>query len=116
MGTRLGPGRQLLLITSGRRSGQPRPVALSYLEDEGRWVVVATNAGEDQHPAWWLNIEANRHAEVLVNGGRIAVIARSASGDERTRLYQRFIDLDDSYAEYPRRTARAIPVVVLERR
>lgn len=115
LGTRMGPGRQLLLITRGRKSGEPRPVALSYVEDEGHWVVVATNVGEDRHPAWWLNIEANPHVEVLVNGRRLAVTARPAGGKERTRLYQRFIDMDDGYAEYVKRTKRTIPVVVLER-
>lgn len=115
LGTRLGPGRQLLLITKGRKSGDPRTVALSYVEDEGRWVVVGTNVGEDRHPAWWLNVEANPHVEVLVNGDRVPVTARLAEGEERTRLYQRFVDLDDSYAEYRRRTTREIPVVLLER-
>lgn len=115
LGTRMGPGRQLLLITRGRKSGETRPVALSYVEDQGRWVVVATNAGEDRHPAWWLNVEANPHVEVLVNGQRLAVTARAAGGEERTHLYQLFIDMHDSYAEYPRRTKRTIPVVVLEK-
>jgi deazaflavin-dependent oxidoreductase (nitroreductase family) len=115
LGIRMGPGRQLLLITKGRKSGEPRPVALSYVEDDGRLVVVATNAGEDRHPAWWLNLEANPNVEALVNGERLAVTARAASGEERTRLYQRFIDMDDGYAEYVNRTKRTIPVVVLER-
>lgn len=103
------------MITKGRKSGEPRPVALSYVKDDGRWVVVGTNAGEDRHPAWWLNVEANPHVEVLVKGERVRVTARLAEGEERKRLYQRFIDLDDSYAEYRRRTTREIPVVVLEK-
>jgi deazaflavin-dependent oxidoreductase (nitroreductase family) len=88
---------------------------LSYVEDEGRWVVVASNVGEDRHPAWWLNLEAHPQVEILVNGESISVTARLADGEERTRLYQRFIEIDRSYAEYQRRTTRAIPVVMLER-
>lgn len=115
-GTRLGPGRQLLLITKGRKSGEPRSVALSYVEDDGHWVVVASNVGEDRHPAWWLNVESHPHVEILVNGESISVTARLADGEERARLYQRFIEIDKSYDEYQRRTKRKIPVVLLERR
>jgi F420H(2)-dependent quinone reductase len=35
----------LLLTTTGRRSGQPRTVPLAYLADGDRFVVVASNGG-----------------------------------------------------------------------
>jgi F420H(2)-dependent quinone reductase len=41
----------LLLRTTGRRSGQPRQVTLTYFEDGDRFVVIGSNAGEDRHPA-----------------------------------------------------------------
>jgi len=115
VGQRMGPGKQLLLITVGRKSGEPRPVALSYLEDGGRWIVVASNAGEDKDPAWWLNLEAQPRAEVLIGGRKVAVVAREIDDPERALLYQRFIDdIDQSYGEYQARTSRRIPVVALE--
>jgi deazaflavin-dependent oxidoreductase (nitroreductase family) len=57
VGTAIGGTPVLLLTTSGRRSGEPRPVTLTYFEDGNRFVVVASNAGENRHPAWWLNLE-----------------------------------------------------------
>ena len=41
--------------------------------------------------------------------------ARTTIGDERERLWREFVARDAAYAEYQRRTARPIPVVVLER-
>ncbi|MGH8928753.1 MAG: nitroreductase/quinone reductase family protein [Acidimicrobiia bacterium] len=115
LGQRLGPGRQLLLITRGRRSGRERPVALTYVEDAGRWIVVASNAGEDRHPAWWLNLRADPHVAVEVGGNKVAVIATEIAEPERSRLFQRFVDeADVNYAQYQRRTRRQIPVVALE--
>ena len=37
--------RMLLLINTGRRSGQERKTPLLYVEDGDRWVVAASNAG-----------------------------------------------------------------------
>jgi deazaflavin-dependent oxidoreductase (nitroreductase family) len=115
LGQRMGPGKQLLLITVGRKSGDPRPVALTYLEDGGRWIVVASNAGDDRDPTWWLNLAAQPRAEVMIGGRTVPIVAREVPDPERETLYQRFIDdIDRNYAEYRTRTTRRIPVVALE--
>ena len=115
LGQRLGPGRQLLLVTVGRKSGEPRPVALTYLEDQGRWIVVASNAGEDQAPTWWLNLSAQPRAKVMVGGRTVPVVARELEEPERSAVYRRFVDdIHPGYAEYQARTNRRIPVVALE--
>ncbi|HKY48835.1 MAG TPA: nitroreductase/quinone reductase family protein [Acidimicrobiia bacterium] len=115
LGQRLGPGRQLLLVTTGRKSGEPRPVALTYLEDGGRWIVVASNAGDDRDPTWWLNLAAHPRAQVMIGGRTVPVIAREVQDPEREALYRRFIDdIDRSYAEYQTQTTRRIPVVALQ--
>jgi deazaflavin-dependent oxidoreductase (nitroreductase family) len=115
LGQRMGPGKHLLLITVGRKSGEPRPVALTYLEDGGRWIVVASNAGDDRDPTWWLNLAAQPRAEVMIGGRTAPIVAREVQDPERDTLYQRFIDdIDRSYGEYQTRTSRRIPVVALE--
>lgn len=115
LGQRMGPGKQLLLTTVGRKSGEPRPVALTYLEDGGRWIVVASYAGEDRDPTWWLNLAAHPGAEVTIGGRTVPVIAREVEDPERGPLYQRFVDdIDKSYGEYQARTSRRIPVVALQ--
>src|SRR4051794_12436023 len=49
----------LLLTTTGRRTGQPRTTALFYLPDGDRQVLVASYAGDDRHPQWYLNLVAH---------------------------------------------------------
>ena len=115
LGQRLGPGRQLLLITVGRKSGEARTAALTYLEDQGRWIVVASNAGEDRTPTWWLNLSSQPRAKVMVGGRTVPVVARELEEPESSAVYRRFVDeIDPAYAEYQVRTRRRIPVVALE--
>src|SRR5580765_6356853 len=57
IGHRAGGLRNLLLTTTGRRSGERRTVPLTYMADGDRYVLVASNGGADRHPAWWLNLE-----------------------------------------------------------
>ncbi|WP_045747485.1 nitroreductase/quinone reductase family protein [Actinoplanes rectilineatus] len=108
----------LQLHTVGRRSGKPRAVVLNYLEDGDDLVVLASNAGDPAHPAWWLNLEARPEVSVDLVGGRRSVHARAAGGDERERLLGLFRglpmyqDLDAVFAQRGRET----PVVVLEPR
>ena len=106
----------LLLTTRGRRSGEARTIALQYLPLGDGFVVIASNAGEERHPAWWLNLLAQANASVSIRGSTSGVRAREALGDERASLLARFVEIDDAYAKYERRTSRRIPVVVLDRR
>ena len=104
----------LLLTTVGRTSGTPRSVTLNYFREDLDFVVIASNAGDDRDPLWWRNLTANREAEVRAGTKRFAVRAREADGAERERLWATLLARDASYAEYERRTARRIPVVLLE--
>ena len=104
----------MLLTTTGRRSGEPRPVTLTYFEDGGRFVVVASNAGEAHHPAWWLSLKEHPDATVLIGGTTTRVRAAETLGEERKRLWTEVTRRDPAYAEYRRRTNRLIPVVVLQ--
>lgn len=106
----------LLLTTTGRKSGQPRTSALTYLPQGGRYVVIASYLGEPRHPAWWLNLQANPDAEIQVGGRHIAVRAREAEGDEREWLWADAVARAHDYAAYQERTTRRIPVVILDPR
>ena len=57
------------LTTTGRKSGQPRTVMLTSPAKEGNAiVVVASRGGDDQHPAWFLNLRDNPDVEVSLKG------------------------------------------------
>lgn len=114
IGHRLGGNPMLLLHTVGRKSGEPRITPLLYVPDGDRWLVVASNAGDDRPPAWWLNLRAQGRATIQVGTARHAVRAREAGPEERPALWKKACDAYPDYAEYEKRTSRRIPVVVLE--
>jgi deazaflavin-dependent oxidoreductase (nitroreductase family) len=114
IGAKLGTLPVLLLTTKGRRSGEPRAVALNYLEDAGRYIVFASHAGEEREPPWWLNLRDAGEAEMQIGSRTQHVRAREAQGDERERLWARVKGADAAYAVYEKRTTRRIAVIVLE--
>jgi deazaflavin-dependent oxidoreductase (nitroreductase family) len=103
------------LITTGRRSGKERSTMLTVpiVEDE-RLVVVASFGGDDRHPAWYLNLQANPEVRVTIAGSTRTMIARTATEEERAKLWPRITSAHGGYARYQRRTDRRIPVVILE--
>jgi deazaflavin-dependent oxidoreductase (nitroreductase family) len=109
-------GRQLMLLTTiGAKTGATRVSPLAYTVDDGRVVIVASKGGADTHPAWFLNIEANPIVTVEVGTERYQARAHVALGSERERLYAQHADLHPSFHDYPKKTDRVIPVIVLER-
>ena len=118
IGGRMVGSPVLLLGTTGRKSGHKRTTVLLYLEDGGRYVIVASNGGTAKHPVWWLNLQADPEATVEVGvevGGRkIHVRATEARGEEKARLWQRLVRMYPSYEDYQKRTDREIPVAILE--
>lgn len=106
----------LLLTTKGRKSGQPRTNALTYLPRGDACVVIASVLGEPRHPQWWLNLRADPEASVLVGRESRRVRAREAEGEERDELWRAMASVTPDYDEYKKRTTRRIPVVVLEPR
>ena len=106
----------LELTTTGRRSGQPRTVMLtSPLRDGTAIVVVASRGGDDQPPAWYLNLVDDPDVEVSWQGAPSARMrARVASAEERERLWPLVIADHVNYAAYQTKTAREIPLVLLE--
>ena len=103
----------LLLTTTGRRTGRPRTWPLTYLPEGERLIVIASNGGQPNHPAWYLNLRANPHVTVQLGEPTRAMIAQRTEGDERARLWSRVVEEYPAYAEYQRKTDRQIPVVVL---
>jgi deazaflavin-dependent oxidoreductase (nitroreductase family) len=104
----------LLLTTRGRKTGEPRTRALTYVPQGNASVVIASFAGESRHPDWWLNLRANPQAEIQRGSQSLRVRAREAQGEERERLWKQVIAVAPDYTTYQERTSRRIPVVVLE--
>jgi deazaflavin-dependent oxidoreductase (nitroreductase family) len=94
----MGAFRVLLLETTGRASGRRRSVGLSHLEDGGPFCVVGSYSGEERDPAWALNLRAEPRAVVTTRRRTVPVAARELEGEERDRIFERFVALDPSYA------------------
>jgi deazaflavin-dependent oxidoreductase (nitroreductase family) len=103
----------LLLTTTGRKTGQPRTRPLPCIEEDGAYVVIASNGGNATHPNWYLNLKRQPEADVLLRGKKQRVRAETATGDERQRLWDIAVAKYSGYANYQKETSREIPVVVL---
>jgi len=103
--------RILLLTTTGRKSGLARTVPLPYFTFDGRVFVVASFAGGDKHPAWFLNLGATPEVEVQIGRRRQAARAVELTGAERDRYWSKLIAGWPRYDVYQRGTPRMIPLV-----
>jgi len=105
----------LKLTTTGRKSGQKRLVMLtSPIQIGETWVIVASKGGDDDHPAWFLNLQDNPIVEVDIRGKKTTRTARIATSDERAKLWPEITAKYASYGGYQNRTNREIPLVFLE--
>jgi deazaflavin-dependent oxidoreductase (nitroreductase family) len=105
----------LLLTTTGRTTGEPRTTPLIYEADGDRFVIVASKGGAPEHPGWYRNLAQNPAVEVQVKSEIFRARARTATDDERSRLWQLAALQWPDYDAYQQRTDREIPVVVLDR-
>jgi len=104
----------LLLTTRGRHSGKLRRTALIYGRDAESYVVVASVGGAKKHPLWYLNLEADPRVDIQVGAERVAGTARTATDEERRRLWPQMADIWPDYDNYQKKTSRQIPVVIID--
>jgi deazaflavin-dependent oxidoreductase (nitroreductase family) len=102
------------LTTTGRRTGQERSVILGYLDDGPNVVTMAMNGWASGEPAWWLNLQANPEASVDLSDGQRTVTGRAAQGEERSRLWERWRELDTNLDAYAALRSAETAVVILE--
>lgn len=122
-GGRLGnklPGTDapvILVHTTGAKSGKKRVQPLIGLDDQGRWVIVASKGGTNKHPAWYHNLKANPETEIEVGRKRIPVQARVVEETERAELWPKLVEIYPPYEEYQEFAGeRRIPVLSLDPR
>lgn len=107
-------GRPLLLLhTRGAKSQQERINPVAYTRDDGRLVVIASKGGAPTNPDWYYNVVANPQVKVEVGTEQFQAHGEVAEEPERTRLYDKMVEIMPGFDEYRRRTQRVIPVIVL---
>lgn len=106
----------LELTTTGRKSGAKRSVMLTSPHQDGdSLLIVASRGGDDQHPAWFLNLRDDPAVEVARNGEPPKpYTARVLSSEEREGVWDTVTESYKNYAGYQAKTDREIPVVFLD--
>ena len=106
----------VVVTMRGRRTGNVRKAALMRVEHDGVYAAVASKGGDDHHPGWYLNLLADPDVTVQDGPDLHEMRAREVEGDEKAGWWARAVELWPPYADYQRKTDRAIPVVLLEPR
>jgi deazaflavin-dependent oxidoreductase (nitroreductase family) len=88
-------------------------VGLGYFDDDGGYVVTASNAGLDRHPGWYFNLRQTPEVHVQIRDRSFRARAVVAEPAKRAALWNRLVVLSPGYAPYARRTKREIPMVTL---
>ncbi|HEX2031530.1 MAG TPA: nitroreductase/quinone reductase family protein [Actinomycetota bacterium] len=107
---------ELLLTTTGRRSGERRSTPVLFLEHGEGYAVVASNYGRRRHPGWSYNLQADPRASVQIGTLRREMEARPATPEEFERLWPRFVEMWPGWKTYRRMTDRPFRMFVLEPR
>lgn len=105
----------LLLTHRGARTGTERTNPLAYFRDGDRYVIVASKGGAPTNPDWYHNLKANPRVSVEIGTETFDVTATEATPEERPRLWELVTTSNGAFAEYETKTARTIPLFVLER-
>ena len=107
-------GRPLLLLTTtGRRSGERRTSPMMYIRDGDRLLVVASNAGADRDPMWYLNLVSDPRVHVEIGTESYEATAVPLEGDDRAEAFARIVAGYPFFADHQAKVRRQIPVVEL---
>jgi deazaflavin-dependent oxidoreductase (nitroreductase family) len=105
----------ILLTTTGARSGLPRTVPVVGVPTADGLAVIASNWGQQHHPAWYHNLLANPAGQASINGTTRTFRASQPPADVRARIWQEALKVYPGWSQYERRASnRKIAVFVLE--
>ena len=108
-------GRPVVILTSvGAKTGKLRKTALMRVEHDGVYAAVGSKGGSAKHPRWYFNLLANPEVELQDGDVKRDYRARKVEGREKATWWARAVKAYPGYASYQQRTAREIPVFVLE--
>ena len=104
----------LLLHTVGARTGQPRVNPMMYRPVPGGYAVFASKGGAPTNPDWYHNLQAHPDVEAEIGTETVKLRARVARGAERDQIWEAHKAANPGFGDYERKTARQIPVILLE--
>jgi deazaflavin-dependent oxidoreductase (nitroreductase family) len=109
-------GKPLAILTStGAKTGEPRTAIVTYHKDGDRWAIAASKSGDPNNPQWFYNLVAHPDVTIEVDNETVPVHAIVTEGAERDRLWNDHVAELPEFGEYPKKTDRVIPMILLER-
>lgn len=109
-------GKTLLILhTIGAKNGQEHINPAAYITNGDRFVIIASKGGAPTNPDWYYNLVAHPQVTVEVGTEQFTARAALATEPERTRLYDKMVEMMPGFADYQKKTTRIIPVIILSR-
>ena len=100
----------------GARSGTERVTPLvTFPQDDGRYVIIASKAGAPTNPDWYHNLKAHPKVDVEVGTETFPVEVAELTGAEREAVWSEVKAASPGFAGYEEKTTRTIPVLQLTR-
>ena len=104
----------LLLTTSGRKTGKLRTTPLGYFEQDGGYIIIASNSGANSNPGWFYNLKSHPQARIQIKNRQFEVTATIVGSEKRSQLWERLVALSPAYGNYAKKTNREIPLIFLQ--
>ena len=114
-GDRMGWIKVALVETVGRKSGKRRTAPIACYPYRDSVVVSASNSGQESHPAWYLNMQANPEVSVQLGRERYRAVAEEVPDEEREALWKTIVEMNKHQGEYLAKVERKIPLVWFRR-
>lgn len=103
-----------ILKIRGARSGLIRETTLLCTPVDEGYLVVASRAGSEKHPAWYYNLRANPDIQLEIGGEEQAYVAHELHGADREAYWAKAVWFYPGYAAYQKRASvRTIPIFLL---
>ena len=110
-------GTPLILVHHiGAKSGIEHVTPLGcFPQEDGRFVVVASNGGSRANPDWYHNLEANPRVVVEVGAETFTVVAEELDDIARAELWPLLVAQAPQIDDHQAKVTRQIPVIMLTR-
>src|SRR6202142_1451442 len=101
LGGSMGKFRVLILTTKGRKSGKILSNPVGYFERDGKYIIVASNSGNDKNPSWYYNIKSNPNdVTIQVNEKIMRVTPEIVLGEQRKPVYEWIASIAPNFGDY----------------
>jgi deazaflavin-dependent oxidoreductase (nitroreductase family) len=91
----------LWVTTTGRKTGEPRTVALLGIPIDDDLALIGTSFGQHDTPAWVLNLESEPAAVVSYRSKTVSVQAREPDPTTEARIWEQARIVYPGFANYP---------------